>query len=194
MELIVIHVEYDKVTFDNDIALLKLKCGVRYKSQVRKACLPRSGDEQYYTPHTRCIVAGWGHKKVAGVDELDRKMSTTLRHVTLPLQDFGECRKSTSFAVTDNMICAGSGNGNVAEDACDGDSGGPLFCRRTSYGTTTYVVIGIVSWGYGCGLKGQYGFFTNVMLLMEWIDAQMDSYSGLPYSFETCPPPKVKIY
>ena len=41
------------------------------------------------------------------------------------------------------------------EDACTGDSGGPLFdwlsYDDSSYGAVTEEVVGLVSWGIGCG-------------------------------------------
>jgi hypothetical protein len=195
VEEIIVHTGYDfdKETYDYDIALLKLKCSVKYRSQVRKGCLPSSADENYYASGTSCIVAGWGHTNVKerGPQE-GLRMSTSLRHVSLPLQDIGVCRATTNYTVTDNMICAGSGNQNrdEVEDACSGDSGGPLFCKRTELGRPSYVVIGIVSWGDGCGLRGQYGFFTHVLRMKKWIDTVMDRRQQCQHTFQNCPAPK----
>ena len=188
------HNDFNEKTFDNDVALLKLNCKVRYKSQVRKGCLPRSGDKEYYNPNTECIVAGWGHTKVANQSD-PKTVSTSLKHATLPVQDTRHCGKSTNYDITDNMICAGSGNNDRdnVQDACSGDSGGPLFCRRKGPGTQTYVVIGIVSWGDGCGKKGQYGYFTNVRRMMTWIVTEMERGEDCAHSFETCPTPKIQI-
>jgi hypothetical protein len=192
VQLIIIHPQFDSTSFDYDIALLKLACTVQYKSQVRKICLPRSGDEQYYAPLTQCIVAGWGHTKVAPAGAiLNRQLSTALQHVSLPVQDIEHCRSSTSFQVAKRLICAGSGE----SDSCGGDSGGPLFCKRTgSPGVPTYVIIGIVSWGDGCGVKGQYGYYTNVKMLMGWINTQMVTNGRCLHSLDTCPPPKIKLW
>ena len=191
------HTAFNKTTFDNNVALLKLKCRVSYKSQVRKICLPRSGDEQYYASGTSCIVAGWGSTNVynPGAGYTDPR-STSLKHVSLPVQDIGICRSATTYLVTDNMFCAGSGNHdrNVVTAACSGDSGGPLFCRRKGQGTATYVITGVVSWGDGCGLKGKYGYYTHVMRTMKWIDTIMKIYVGCSYTFESCPPPRRNIF
>ena len=196
VEVLIVHTQFKKDTLDYDIALLKLKCMVRYKSQIRRGCLPRSGDEQYYHSGTMCIVAGWGGEDVATQEEAAAlRMSTTLKHVTLPVQDIGHCRRSTNYTVTNNMICAGSGNtdrDNV-NDACKGDSGGPLFCKRAGLGTTTYVIIGIVSWGDGCGLKGQYGYFTDVKKMMPWIAEQFEEYGNCTFPVNNCPTPKIVI-
>ena len=204
VERIDIHTEYDFIadTYDYDVALLKLKCSVKYRSQVRKGCLPSSVDQVYYASGTSCIVAGWGHTEVVKPKVLNpnekpvnRPMSTTLKHVTLDVQDTGHCRTTTPFPVTDNMICAGSGNtdrDNV-EDACSGDSGGPLFCKRRGPGTPSYVVIGIVSWGDGCGKKNQYGYFTHVLRMMNWTDTVMERHGPCKHSFKDCPPPIARL-
>lgn len=58
--------------------------------------------------------------------------------------------------VTERMICAG-GSGEAG--ACKGDSGGPLTAQ-TADGET--VLVGVVSWGRGCGLYGYPNVFVNV--------------------------------
>ena len=47
------------------------------------------------------------------------------------------------------------------------DSGSPLTCRNPS-GTTT--VCGLVSFGFGCGVDGFPGVYTEVSYYIEWVD------------------------
>ncbi len=79
---------------------------------------------------------GWGATSSGG------SSSAILLEVDVPIDD--SCGSYSNSDITNNMVCAGDGNGG--EDSCQGDSGGPLI-MTTSDGE--YELIGIVSWGYG---------------------------------------------
>lgn len=178
VEKVLIHPEFDQVSFNNDIALLKLHCNVKYSSFVRKACLPTSSDVTYYQQGTRCLSSGWGS---AGLSTTLRLMSTTVAH-----SNAKDCRKYTKRNVTTSMRCVC--NGTKASVTCYGDTGGPLFCKRTN--SSSYVVIGIGSWGEACAQPGKYGIFTKVYSFMKWITSMQLRF---PKCNNECPDSDVKI-
>jgi len=58
------------------------------------------------------------------------------------------------------MLCAGDSL-NFMIDACEGDSGGPLIHDDT--------LIGVVSFGAGCGVPFYPGVYTDVWYYKDWI-------------------------
>jgi secreted trypsin-like serine protease len=71
--------------------------------------------------------------------------------------------------ITPVMMCAGLVDGG--KDSCQGDSGGPLVVKgpRERYDR----IVGIVSWGEGCALKGRPGVYTRVSAVHDWVVGQI---------------------
>ena len=59
------------------------------------------------------------------------------------------------------MLCAGYHRGGG--DSCEGDSGGPLIEERSR------TIVGIVSFGNGCGERFFPGVYTQVSFYIHWI-------------------------
>jgi secreted trypsin-like serine protease len=66
-----------------------------------------------------------------------------------------------------------------------GDSGGPLIFNTAEAADPVAKgspdndrLVGIVSWGYGCGQAGYPGIYTNVPNLRDWVLHQLDTVRG----------------
>ncbi|XP_047532122.1 transmembrane protease serine 9-like [Vanessa atalanta] len=147
------------LTFRDDIALLKLNEKVEISDTIKPVCLPRSDDNQY--EGVKAIAVGWG-----SVGE-QKNHSCNLLDVELPVLSNKECRntKYESAMIADDMLCAGYPK-EGKRDTCQGDSGGPLSAER---GDKRYELLGVVSWGIGCGRQGYPGVYTRVTKYLDWI-------------------------
>ena len=151
-----------------------LHCNITCSPYVREVFWPTPQDNIYYRPRTECIVAGWGATERRELGRNSSAKSTAMKEPHLPIADKTICINSTSPQyredVTNYTVCAGDGTGN--NDAYDGDSGGPLFCKRNKkkeIDDDSYVVAGIVSWKEGCGQPREYGIFAHLLNLMDWV-------------------------
>jgi len=85
--------------------------------------------------------------------------------VKIPVVGDASCKTSygTSKLNTTIMLCAGA----TGKDSCQGDSGGPLVMRNGN----NHVLVGVVSWGSGCGDAGYPGIYACVSAVTSWITA-----------------------
>ncbi|XP_076998559.1 neurotrypsin [Tamandua tetradactyla] len=161
VQQIVIHREYRPDSSDYDIALVKLQgpeeqCA-RFSNHVLPACLPRWRERPQKTA-PNCYITGWG--------DTGRAYSRTLQQAAIPLLPKRFCEQRYKGRFTGRMLCAGNLHERKRADSCQGDSGGPLMCERPG---ESWVVFGVTSWGYGCGVKGSPGVYTKVSAFVPWI-------------------------
>lgn len=155
VEKVYTYFSYDMFTNDNDIALVKLASDVTLPTQY--ASLPI--DENHYKVGNTLRALGWGALKEGGmgVDQL--------YYVYLPVVSTERANQKNWYdgQITENMVAAGYAD----KDTCQGDSGGPLVEKR---GEIHYLV-GITSWGKGCGRVHKPGIYTKVRNYIDWINA-----------------------
>ncbi|XP_042890476.1 trypsin-1-like [Penaeus japonicus] len=154
---IIMHPQYDDITVDNDIALIRVSSAVDLTLPgIMPVCLPSSTDN--YAGQNG-IVTGWGTLSSGG-DQPNQAYE-----VTVPIRSQSECVSSyPSGYITSNMICAGLPEGGI--DSCQGDSGGPLTVDVNGQ----HHLAGIVSWGIGCADAGNYGVYTDVPDYVSFIE------------------------
>ncbi|XP_019865700.2 venom protease [Aethina tumida] len=152
---IIQHQEFVEATYANDIAILRLEKPTTFNSYIWPICLPprRKDFEDVYA-----VVAGWGQLYYSG------PLSHVLLQVAVPVWPHQKCVDAFIQTITDDNLCAAAYEGG--KDSCLGDSGGPLMYQLEN---GRWVAIGIVSWGIGCGIKGNPGVYTKVNNYLPWI-------------------------
>ena len=98
-------------------------------------------------------ITGWGRLSSNGA------FPKQLQQVEVYTRDWNTCNSQYDGRLTSRMLCAGSTAGG--SDACQSDSGGPL----AAYGR----LIGVVSFGLGCGDQQYPGVYVDVSKFRAWI-------------------------
>ncbi|XP_042303514.1 transmembrane protease serine 12-like [Sceloporus undulatus] len=160
---IIIHSGYNINSHDNDVALLKLTRSVQYNKYVQPICLPETPHNN--TPNYPCYISGWGHTKENGNNEL------ILQEAEVNIFSPSMCNQRSWYGdiLSWNMFCAGSETGHV--DSCQGDSGGPLMCYFPN--STRFYLVGITSFGAGCGQPGRPGIYIRALNYKSWIELNL---------------------
>jgi trypsin len=138
--------EYDPYTNAGDFAVVTLASPLPESSVIG---LAKAGDTAY-VPGTPAAVYGWGDTTGAG------DYAQSLRAAPVKVLEDAVCEKAYPGSadgryLSGSMVCAGELDGG--RDACQGDSGGPLVAQGK--------LVGLVSWGSGCGLAGSPGVYTK---------------------------------
>ncbi|MFI1825950.1 serine protease [Streptomyces sp. NPDC020412] len=139
--------QYDPGTNSSDLALLTL---AEELPASRVLPIAPAGDVAYQSG-TPAKVYGWGDT------EGDGSYASALRAAEVGVLEDRTCERAYPGGLNGRyeagtMLCAGTSEGG--RDACQGDSGGPLVARGK--------LIGLVSWGSGCGRADSPGVYTRV--------------------------------
>ncbi|MFF1489840.1 S1 family peptidase [Streptomyces sp. NPDC058319] len=151
---------YDRATNSGDFAVLTLA-----EPLPQRAVIPMAGaGDPAYAPGTSALVYGWGD--TTGGAAYPHSLRAARVHVLPDAQCERAYPGSTNGTyVPRTMLCAGESAGG--RDACQGDSGGPLVAQGR--------LIGLVSWGDGCGEAGSPGVYTRVSDVVRTLRAARGS-------------------
>ncbi|MFF1920906.1 S1 family peptidase [Streptomyces sp. NPDC058221] len=145
---------FDSTTNSGDVAVLTLAEALPERSVIPMA---QAGDSGYQAG-TAAAVYGWGDTTGNG------DYASSLRSAKVSILPDSSCEeaypggKSGTYKAS-AMLCAGEPQGGY--DACQGDSGGPLVAHGR--------LVGLVSWGSGCGRAGSPGVYTRISAAIDWM-------------------------
>ena len=187
---------------ENDLCLIKLPRRLGYDEVNEKFCLSGSSNcvsdtsaqrfpclsDEPVPPASSCWVAGWG-----AVKDNARSQSTVLVDAAVTSFSNNHCKNNLRNSrhapqIKADHLCAG----NIAtcptkhggekmvncagNDACTGDSGGPLICNVDG----TAILAGVVSAGFEgpagqirCGRAGYPGIYSRLSANYKWISEQL---------------------
>lgn len=160
------HEKYNSRTSENDIAVWKVKL-IQGDPSRMPINLVTFDDGSFSGPGEELTVAGWGAVTVNGA------LSAAMRETKVFIISNEECKRSYRY-IYQSSLCAGKnqiklGDPNGGHDSCYGDSGGPLFRTIDS----KVVLVGIVSYGYKCGLPNSPGVYSRISFHADWIKSKM---------------------
>uniref|UniRef100_A0A4X1SKV9 tryptase n=1 Tax=Sus scrofa TaxID=9823 RepID=A0A4X1SKV9_PIG len=182
---IVMHPDFEKLhPFGSDIAMLQLLFPVNFTSYIIPACLPAPGLQ--LLSNASCWITGWGMLN----EETPLPTPFHLQEAKVGLIENQFCnlvyghRLSKNFSVYEEMLCVG--DFSTGKAICHGDSGGPLVCDLLS----SWVLVGLASWGLDCRHPTYPSIFTNVSYFSHWID-EIQKCTPLPEPM--APPPHTQV-
>jgi secreted trypsin-like serine protease len=158
---ILIHPRWFSLTVAYDAAVLKLSRPVRGADPLR---LATSSQDFLEKAGRDATVAGWGYTAQRSPDGYTPDKKDTwvnrMREAQVPIvSDSGaeqayDAIYGPSGYIPPIQVAAGT----TGKDACEGDSGGPMFTKLNG----RFTQIGITSFGYGCGESGYPGVYAEV--------------------------------
>ena len=154
---VTVHPEYNRANNRNDIALLELSEPVSLQPiTLSNTANPVPNDGEIAT------VAGWGATSETGGG------TRQLQETDLPIVSTNACQSLYGSIIDGpSMVCAGG----ARQDACFGDSGGPLFVTRGDQ----FIHAGVVSFGFGCARPGLPAVYARTSTQFNWINSVVGS-------------------
>ena len=172
--IILSHPSFDmSKTLSYDAALVKLRIPKSILNQLIPACSSPTLD----IDDIEATAFGWGR------EEEDEKstLSQNLKDINLHIYPNRECfyRKVKTVVEFDEdlMVCAGQKDRTVkGQSTCKGDSGSGLMVLADGTNCKS-AVVGIVSWGFGCGgRKDRPTVFQRVAPINTWIQQTINRF------------------
>ncbi|XP_055378490.1 trypsin Blo t 3-like [Condylostylus longicornis] len=146
---------WNSQTIDNDIAILILTENLQYSDKIQ----PIEIAKQEPQPGKLAYSVGWGL-----TEENGKESPVILQAISIPIWERNDCNKLVKARLTENMMCAGVKQ--AGKSSCRMDSGGGLAVDGK--------LVGVVSWGEGCGKYNSPSVFANVPKYISWIQSKLN--------------------
>jgi len=157
---IYIHPKYNSTNLKNDIAIIEVD---------------KTPDNLIYTPIRLpcnhliniCYNIGSNIKVIGFGKEYEngkKEYLENLKEVDLKIKSIHDTKYNNSI-ISSDVFLAGDEKNGIIMDACTGDSGGPCMKKIRD----NWVLVGIVSWGSGCGQPKLPGVYTKVLSYHNWV-------------------------
>ena len=165
-----LHEYFDPTTFNNDIALIKLKKPnqVNFNAKIVPACMDPI--QTFSLENKKAWITGWGSTKYGPFSQ-PGPIVYKKRQVEITIWTNTECKSKIPNFKNEMMICGGKGSGWFAPStgACTGDSGGPISYRHSD---GKWYVVGVISYTFiTCG---DNTVFTRVSHYKQWLQNKMN--------------------
>ncbi|CAF0991079.1 unnamed protein product [Brachionus calyciflorus] len=163
---IIIHPDYNKETYENDIAIVTFLNEINLDRYTQIACLPNK--TSYDIPkqnHNKAFVAGYSSAGSSWT-------SLNQYNIILDLYNNSMCENVQSNRTKNwNMqFCAGEYDLFLNETSkCHGDYGSPLYVLDEINGKKKYVASGLLSYDVPCNVEHSPAVFTRISSYIDWI-------------------------
>ncbi|XP_069706826.1 serine protease 55-like [Phaenicophaeus curvirostris] len=173
LDSLILHENFDRMSMQNDIALILLSSPINFSNEKIPICLPFIHDVDTWQ---NCWVAGWGTTRA----DAAVPASHVLQKAQMKLIGRDRCLEQMPQVEEDeNMLCAELERGQ--KGPCQVDSGGPLVCSY--WNTMRWFQVGIVIWGQDCIEKPNHEIVISVYNYRDWIENET-AVRGKPFFFE----------
>uniref|UniRef100_A0A182PQ56 Peptidase S1 domain-containing protein n=1 Tax=Anopheles epiroticus TaxID=199890 RepID=A0A182PQ56_9DIPT len=168
----IVHPGYKKSQKYNDIALVEVTNPFKFDAALQPTCLATEPADLDAT--TVLYAAGWGFTEKG--DSPQALLRTNLSTVSGDECDkaYGDFKARIKDGIRPSQYCARGfyrpdRDGGLYSDTCEGDSGGPLYHVAGGDDSPKYYLLGVTSFGAGCGSSNP-SVYTRISFYLDWIE------------------------
>ena len=162
---------YLEAWYGKDAALLLLAEPLIFNTATKPASLPNPS--QPTRPGTPALITGWGDTRYG---EQRPGAAPHLLAANVHVVSNAVASKRHKTRITPDQLAA---NSPFGADTCQGDSGGPLVFVNPAHPRERATLLGITSWGKGCGNPKFPGLYARVSAFVSWINRTSELLEAL---------------